>query len=164
MKLFFILLFILVSWLKIAVIPMPVEILLIAILASTFVFKTHEALFIAMIGGMIMDYFSVLPFGIITLSMIASIIFFIFFKKNFSLNIKTFFVSLFVSLFFYYIFLWVFGGLIHLLFVERPLIDLSFKALFSRVSFLSVLYNGILISLAVYFINKKYIHDKFSKI
>lgn len=143
---------------------MPVEILLIVILASTFVFEIYEALFIAMIGSMIMDYFSVLPFGIITLAMIASVILFIFYKKNFSLNIKTFFVSLFVSLFFYYIFLWGFSGLIHLLFVNRPLIDLSLTALFGNVSFLSVLYNGILISLAVYFINKKYIHDKFSKI
>ena len=73
---------------------MPVEILLIAILVSTFIFEMHEVIFITAVGGLVMDYFSVLPFGVIVLAMILSVALFILYKRNFSLNKRTFFVSL----------------------------------------------------------------------
>lgn len=165
MKYIFLLLILLVLiWLKIAILPAGTEAVLVALLASTFAFSRYETFFAALGAGLLLDYFSILPFGVLTLSMIASVIIFLLYGKLFSLNIKSFFVSLFFMLLLYYFFLLGLGDLFNLLFPEAGVAGMNFRSLLYGLSPMSWVYNGILILAAAYFINSKYIHDEFFKI
>lgn len=147
------------TWFKIAILPVGVEVTLIALLVFTFILTKYEVIFAAAAVGLMLDYFSILPFGIVTFSIITSVVIFLFWKKKFNTDAKGL-VVVFLLMILLYNFIILKSLKVLGYIYDTDYMNISLKILLSKISPQMAVLNIILILLSVYFLNKKYIYGK----
>lgn len=167
MKLLFIAILLFSIWLKIVLLPAGVEIVLLVLIASTFALSKSNVMVYSIFSGLALDYYSVLPMGVLTAALILSILLFSFLKQFLSLtNARNVLLSCILTIIFYEFCAWGFFKASYLLFKEYntfqyiPLLAAGMR----NISFIIILtFNIFFISLILYFL-KQYIYEKGNRI
>lgn len=167
MESLFILILLFSVWLKIALLSAGVEITLFALVASTFALSKYRVMTYSLFVGLILDYFSALPFGVLTAALILSIFLFLFLKQSLSFNsARSVILSCILTIIFYEFCAWGFFRISSLLFgkYNTPQYIPLFVAGIRNNSFIVMLaFNIFFISLVSFFL-KRYTYERGIKI
>lgn len=158
------LLILILIWFKTAILPIGVEIVLMAFFALSFILPIKYFLPLLLMAGFFLDYISALPPGILTISLTVSVLLFLFLQRILNLNFRSLFVNSFVSLLFYEFFIW---GCIK---IAVWLVDYGIgknavaNLIFNDMFFVSLAINFIMIFFLSYWFGKKKAHEYSSEI
>ncbi|OWK27068.1 MAG: hypothetical protein US76_00385 [Parcubacteria group bacterium GW2011_GWA2_38_13b] len=151
-------------WFKVAVLPAGAEVVLMASLAASFILPVNYFLSLILAVGLIFDRISALPPGILTVSLIFSVLLFLFLQRIFSLNFKSLFINLFIVLLFYEFLIW---GCVEIAaqFADYRIIARNDLIIFFNNTFFTALaFNLIIIIFLSYWFGKRKVYEYFVKI
>ena len=164
MKYFLPFLLLILVWFKVAVLPAGAEIVLIASLALSFVLPVNYFLPLILMVGLVLDYISALPFGILTVSLAASVLLFLFLRRIFNLNIKSLFVNSFITLLFYEFFIWSCVKITAWFTGYQVFANAGLDDFFSNTFFTASIFNFIIIIFLAYWFGRKKTYEHSIKI
>lgn len=164
MKYFLPFLLLILIWFEIAVLPAGAEIVLTAFLAFSFFLPINYLLFLIFMAGLILDYISALPFGILTASLIVSVSLFLFLRRIFNLNVKSLFINSFITLLFYEFFIWSSVEITARFTDYHIAVNADWGAFFNTAFLASLVFNFTIISFLAYWFGRKKAYEHSLKI
>ena len=155
MKYFLPFLLLILIWFKVAVLPAGAEIVLMVSLIFSFFLPINYFLPLIFIAGLILDYISALPPGILTVSLTVSVTLFLFLRKIFNLNVKSLFANSSIVLLFYEFFIWASLKITVRFTGYRIAINADLGAFFNNTFIAAFMFNFIIIMFLAYWFGRK---------
>lgn len=151
-------------WFEAAVLPAGAEIVLMASLAFSFILPINYFLPLIFMVGLVSDYISAMPSGVLMASLISSVLLFLFLRRIFNLNVKSLFVNSFITLLFYEFFIWGYIKITVRFIGYRIAIDANLGDFLNNAFFAAWTFNLVGIILLAYWFGRKKAYEHSIKI
>ncbi len=164
MKYFLPFLLLILIWFQVAVLPAGAEIVLMAFLVFSFILPIDYFLSLLLMAGLVLDYISALPVGILTISLVVSVLLFIFLRRIFNLNVKSLFINSVIALLLYEFSIWSFFKITAWLTGHQVAINVVSDIFFNDKFFIVLAFNFTGIIFLSYWFGRKKAYERFIKI